>query len=69
MYSDQYCTIDSLAVIFPTDNQQAHFCTDKPRQPVSVSISSILLLFFVFFCFLLPRQSLTEDKLQDVRTF
>lgn len=55
---------DNLAVIFPTDNQQAHFYTDKPRQLVSVTISSILLLGFLF-----PSLSLIADKLQDVRTF
>lgn len=42
--SDQYHMTDNLAVIFSTDYQQAHFCTDKPRWPVPVSISSILLL-------------------------
>lgn len=54
----------NLAVTFPTDNQQAHFCTDKPRWPVSVSISSVLLLLFLF-----PGQSLNCRQTQDVRTF
>lgn len=62
--SDQYHITGNLAVIFPADKQQAHFCTDKARQIVYVSISSFLLPVFLF-----PNQPLITDEHQEVRTF
>lgn len=56
-------TIDNFCRDFSNSNNQKHSCTDKPRWPLFVNFSSILLLVF-----LIPNQSLIADKLQDVRT-
>lgn len=53
---------DNLAVILPTQISKHISAQTNPDDLLSVNISSILILVFLF-----PSQSLIADKLQDVR--